>query len=50
MTTCMTGVRLFGDLDDPQSDIAQFVAKNGHLLRVLKREMNTKPRIFYRKA
>ncbi len=50
MTTCMTGVRLFGDLDDPQSDIAQFIAKNGHRLRVYKREMNTKPRIFYRKA
>ena len=50
MTTCMTGVRLFGDLDDPQSDIAQFIAKNGHRLRVYKGEMNTKPRIFYRKA
>jgi tetrathionate reductase subunit B len=50
MTTCMTGVRMFGDMDDPNSEISQFVARNGHRLRVFKREMNTKPRIFYRKA
>ena len=36
LTTCMTGVRIFGDLDDPDSEIAQFIAKNGHRLRVLK--------------
>jgi Fe-S-cluster-containing dehydrogenase component len=50
MTTCMTGVRMFGDLDDPNSEISQFIARNRHRLRVLKREMNTKPRIFYRKG
>lgn len=50
MTTCMTGVRLFGDLDDPDSEISRFIARNRHRLRVLKGEMNTKPRIFYRMA
>ena len=50
MTTCMTGVRMFGDLDDPKSDISQFIAKNRHRLRLFKEELNTKPRIFYRKA
>ncbi len=50
VTTCMTGVRIFGDLDDPKSDISQFIVKNRHRLSVLKAELNTKPRIFYRKA
>ena len=50
VTTCMTGVRMFGDLDDPKSDISQFVAKNQHRLSIFKKELNTKPRIFYRKA
>ncbi|HVN24530.1 MAG TPA: 4Fe-4S dicluster domain-containing protein [Syntrophorhabdales bacterium] len=50
VTTCMTGVRIFGDLDDPASDIAQFIAKNRRNLRVLKGELRTGPAVFYRKA
>lgn len=47
VTTCMTGVRIFGDLDDPKSGISRFVAKNQHRLKVYQGGMNTKPRIFY---
>ncbi len=50
MTTCMTGVRIFGDLDDPGSEIAREVAKNRIRLQQFKVTMNTQPRIFYRKA
>jgi Fe-S-cluster-containing dehydrogenase component len=50
VTTCMTSVRIFGDLDDPKSEISQYVERNGYRLRTLKSELNTKPRIFYRKV
>ncbi len=48
MTTCMTGVRMFGDLDDPNSEISKFIIKNK--LKQFKAELNTKPRIYYKKA
>ena len=48
MTTCMTGVRMFGDLDDPNSEISQFIVK--HKLKQFKVELNTKPRVYYKKA
>jgi Fe-S-cluster-containing dehydrogenase component len=44
----MTGVRMFGDLDDPNSEISRFIIKNK--LRHFKAELNTKPRVYYRKA
>jgi Fe-S-cluster-containing dehydrogenase component len=44
----MTGVRMFGDLDDPQSDISKFIFK--HKLRQFKAELNTMPRVYYRKG
>jgi Fe-S-cluster-containing dehydrogenase component len=47
VSTCMTGVRIFGDLDDPNSEISKLVAKSRNSLRTLKREQNTKPRIYY---
>jgi tetrathionate reductase subunit B len=50
VSTCMTGVRLFGDLDDPESEISRFIAKNRYSLKTLKGELNTRPRIFYKKA
>jgi Fe-S-cluster-containing dehydrogenase component len=46
----MTGVRIFGDLDDPESEISRYVAKNRHRLELFKEELNTKPRIYYLKA
>ena len=48
MTTCMTGVRMFGDLDDPNSEISRYIIK--HKLKQFKAELNTKPRVYYRKA
>jgi Fe-S-cluster-containing dehydrogenase component len=48
VTTCMTGVRMFGDLDDPNSEIYQYISKNK--LKQFKAELNTQPRIYYKKA
>ncbi|MGQ9776448.1 MAG: 4Fe-4S dicluster domain-containing protein, partial [Thermodesulfobacteriota bacterium] len=48
VTTCMTGVRMFGDLDDPESEISKFIIKNK--FKQYKVELNTKPRIYYRKG
>jgi len=50
VTTCMTGVRMFGDLDDPKSEISRYVAQNVHLLKTYKEEFDTRPRIFYKKV
>src|SRR3989304_5242738 len=45
VTTCMTGVRMFGDLEDPNSEISHFIAKNRNRVRQFKMTLNTKPRI-----
>jgi Fe-S-cluster-containing dehydrogenase component len=50
MTTCMTGVRIFGDLDDPESEISRYLAKNPGRLERFKEAMNTRPRILYRRG
>lgn len=42
---CPTGCRIFGDLDDPDSAIAQQVAKNE--TSVWKPDAETSPRVFY---
>lgn len=42
---CPTGVIVFGDLNDPDSDIAKAVAKNA--VQVIKSEMGTSPQTFY---
>ena len=44
-STCMNEVRLFGDLDDPNSEINKKMAK--HDLYQLVPEKGTKPRIYY---
>jgi Fe-S-cluster-containing dehydrogenase component len=48
VTACMTGVRMFGDLDDPTSDVFQYIRKNKS--KQFKAELNTQPRIYYKKA
>jgi Fe-S-cluster-containing dehydrogenase component len=48
VTTCPTQVRVFGDLDDPESDISKFIAQNR--AEVLRADLNTKPKIFYKRS
>lgn len=48
MTTCMSGVRIFGDLDDPNSEITRTI--HTHRLKQFKADLNTKPRIYYKKG
>lgn len=42
---CPTGAILFGDLNDPESQLAKSVAKNA--VQVLKSELGTQPHTFY---
>ena len=43
--TCPAKVRVFGDLDNPQSPVARLAAEGGRA--VLKPEAGTRPKIFY---
>ncbi len=43
--TCPTKVRTFGDLDDPNSDIAQLLEKREY--KQVKEHLGTKPKLFY---
>lgn len=42
---CPTGAIMFGDLNDPESDISKTMAKNA--VQVIKPEIGTKPHTFY---
>lgn len=48
VTTCPTGVRIFGDLDDPNSKISRFIAL--HRAEPLRPDLNTKPKVFYKRS
>lgn len=48
VTTCPTQVRIFGDMDDPDSEIARFVAKNR--ATPLRPDLNTGPNIYYKRS
>ncbi len=48
VTTCMTGVRIFGDLEDPNSEVSRAIVRGK--LKQLKVDLNTHPSIYYRKA
>ncbi|MBI5875348.1 MAG: 4Fe-4S dicluster domain-containing protein [Deltaproteobacteria bacterium] len=43
--TCVGRARIFGDINDPNSEVAKLVAANSTI--VLKPEMGTKPQIYY---
>ena len=46
--TCPAETIIFGDLNDPNSNISRFVAKHHGALTVLKPEENAKPQVHYR--
>ena len=46
VVTCPTGVRLFGDFNDPSSKVSRLV-KQGGLVRVVNTKVDTKPNIYY---
>lgn len=48
VATCPTGVRIFGDLDDPNSEISRFIAETG--AQPLRADLNTRPKIFYKRS
>lgn len=43
--TCVTGARVFGDLNDPQSEVSMLLREIP--TQVLKKGMGTEPRVFY---
>jgi Fe-S-cluster-containing dehydrogenase component/formate-dependent nitrite reductase membrane component NrfD len=45
VSVCPTECRIFGDLDDPMSEVAQIVQREAFMLR--KPEKGTRPKIFY---
>ena len=44
---CPTHARVFGDLDDPNSKLAQLRATKGKNVHILLEEKGTKPQVFY---
>jgi Fe-S-cluster-containing dehydrogenase component len=48
VSTCPNQVRIFGDLDDPNSRVSGFI--NEHRAQPLRADLNTRPRIFYKRS
>jgi tetrathionate reductase subunit B len=48
VTTCLTGVRTFGNLEDPDSEVSRLIVKQR--LKQFKVDLNTRPRIYYKRA
>ena len=47
VTACPAGVRVFGDLDDPDSELARLRSEKGSDVHILLEEKGTKPQVFY---
>jgi tetrathionate reductase subunit B len=45
VTTCIGRARVFGDLNDPTSEVARLISNNN--VTVLRQEMGTKPNVYY---
>jgi len=46
--TCPTKARVFGDINDPESEAAKLLAANtGKVVRVIAKERDTKPNMYY---
>lgn len=45
VNTCVGRARIFGDINDPDSEVSKLIAKNA--VSVLRREMGTQPNVFY---
>lgn len=45
VNTCVGGARIFGDINDPESEVSKLISKNA--VTVLRREMGTHPNVFY---
>lgn len=45
VASCFNRARIFGDLNDPKSEISRLIAKNA--VTVLRPEMDTQPNVFY---
>ena len=45
VSVCPTGCRIFGDLDDPEGDVARIVERDAFMVR--KPEKGTGPKVFY---
>jgi Fe-S-cluster-containing dehydrogenase component len=48
VSTCPNQVRVFGDLEDPRSRLSEFIAE--HRAQPLRADLNTRPRIFYKRS